>query len=179
MDGRGGASGVADTGAPPLFREAQRFRQWFFWIPIAVVTGVVWWQFVEQIVLGHPQGTNPIPNWLASILLIVFGLGFPAFAAIVRLVTEVRPGVLSVRLVPFRTKRYPVQELSSATAREYSPMREFGGWGMRVGREGRAFNAYGNTGVQLVLTDGSRILIGTQRAEELVAALRLAGARVG
>jgi len=30
--------------------------------------------------------------------------------------------------------------------------------------------------VQLTLADGSRILIGTQRPEELLAALRLAGA---
>jgi len=58
-------------------------------------------------------------------------------------------------------------------------MREFGGWGIRTsGDGGRAYNAYGNMGVQLVLTDGKRVLVGTQRAEELLAALRLAGAEV-
>ena len=57
-------------------------------------------------------------------------------------------------------------------------MREFGGWGIRVSRNGRAYNASGNTGVQLVLADGSHILIGTQRAEELLAALRAAGADI-
>ena len=55
-------------------------------------------------------------------------------------------------------------------------MKEFGGWGIRVAGDGRAYNAYGNQGVQLILTDGSRILIGTQRPDELLGALRTAGA---
>jgi hypothetical protein len=172
------AGAAISTAAPPLYREVQRFRQWFFWVPILVVTGVIWWQFWEQAILGHPQGSRPIPDWTAWVLALVFGLGFPAFALVVRLVTEVRPGLVSVRLVPFGSKRIPTQEIMTAQDREYSAMREFGGWGIRVSRNGRAYNASGNTGVQLVLTDGSHILIGTQRAEELLAALRAAGADI-
>ncbi len=51
---------VSET--PFLFREVQRFRQWLFWLPIIAVTGVVWWQFAEQIVRGNPQGQQPIPD---------------------------------------------------------------------------------------------------------------------
>ena len=176
MSSGGVTGGASDPSTPPLFREVQRFRQWFFWIPVMVVTGIIWWQFAEQVVLGRPQGTDPIPSWVAWVLVIAFGLGFPAFALVVRLVTEVKPGLLSVRLIPFRVNRIRVQEIQSAGARRYSPLREFGGWGIRIGRDGRAYNAYGNRGVQLTLADGSRILIGTQRPEELLAALRLAGA---
>ena len=64
-----------------LFREVQRFRHWFFWVPMIVATGVIWWQFGQQMVLGHPQGTEPIPDWLAWVLTIVFGIGIPAFAS--------------------------------------------------------------------------------------------------
>ena len=168
-----------ETATTPLFSEVQRFRHWFFWIPISIVTVVIWWQFVQQIIIGRPPGTEPIPDWAAWALAIVFGIGFPVFAAIARLLTEVRPGMLSVRLIPFRGKYIPTRDIQSADAREYSPMREFGGWGIRTsGDGGRAYNAYGNMGVQLVLTDGKRVLVGTQRAEELLAALRLAGAEV-
>jgi len=169
---------VIDAAAPALFREVQRFRQWFFWVPLLVVTGVIWWQFGEQVILGHPRGTRPIPDSVAWVLAIVFGLGFPAFAAVVRLVTEVRPGLVMVRLVPFRFRRISTREVDSAQSREYSAMREFGGWGIRISKNGRAYNAYGKTGVQFVLADGSRILIGTQRPEELLAALRVAGADI-
>jgi hypothetical protein len=175
-------SGVGCTDAglapPPLFLEIQRFRQWFFYVPVAIVTGVVWWQFIQQIILGRPVGEEPIPNWLAWVLTIVFGLGFPAFAALVRMITEVRPGELSVRLYPFRTTGIALTEVASAEHREYSPMREYGGWGIRTSRgSGRAYNAAGNQGVQLVMRDGKHILIGTQQPEQLLAALRTAGLR--
>jgi hypothetical protein len=176
MSSGGVTGGASDPSTPPLFREVQRFRQWFFWIPVLVVTGIIWRQFAEQVVLGRVQGNDPIPTWVAWVLVIAFGLGLPVFALVVRLVTEVRPGSLSVRLIPFRAKRVLVQEMRCAGVRRYSPLREFGGWGIRIGRDGRAYSAYGNQGVQLTLAGGSRILIGTQRPEELLAALRLAGA---
>ncbi|MFH0915146.1 MAG: DUF6141 family protein [bacterium] len=170
-------AGVAGgTAALPLFQEVQRFRQWFFYVPLLIATGVVWWLFAEQIILGHPRGSRPIPDSAAWILAILFGFGFPVFALVVRLITEVRPGLLWVRLIPFGSKRISTGEIERAQTREYSPLREFGGWGIRISRNGRAYNAYGNTGVQLVLTDGSRVLIGTQKPEELLDALRLAGA---
>lgn len=40
------------------------------------------------------------------------------------------------------------------------------GWGENV-----ALNARGDRGVRLMLTDGRRVLVGSQRAEELAAAL--------
>jgi hypothetical protein len=179
MIGTTNAGDPSEAATSPLFREVQRFRQWFFWVPIAVVVGVIWWQFIQQIVIGRPPGTEPIPDWAAWALTIVFGLGFPAFAAIVRLVTEVRPGTLSIRLIPFRSRLIPLQDIRTADSREYAPMSEFGGWGIRLAADGsKAYNARGNVGVQLVLTEGERVLVGTQRAEELIAALRSGGAKV-
>jgi hypothetical protein len=171
------------TGSPeptgePLFRETQRFHQWFFYLPIIVVTVVVWWTFVEQIGLGRPVGDNPAPNWLAWVLAIIFGLGFPSFMLIVRLITEVQPGLLKVRLFPFRFRDIPIVDIEKALPRTYSAMREYGGWGIRFSRSnGRAYNAHGDQGVQLTLRGGQLVLIGSQRAEELAAALRMAGLR--
>ena len=176
ISGNGGLGDGVTGAMPPLFREVQRFKQWFFYVPIAIVTGIVWWQFVQQILFGRPVGDNPAPDWLAWVLTIVFGLGFPLFAVTVRMVTEVRPGELSVRLYPFRPAVIALTQVASAEWREYSPMREYGGWGIRVGRHsGKAYNASGNQGVQLVLKDGRRVLIGTQSPEQLLSALRTAG----
>jgi hypothetical protein len=47
-----------------------------------------------------------------------------------------------------------------------------------VGRSGKAYSAYGTVGVQLWLKGDKRVLIGSQRSDELADALRLAGARV-
>ncbi len=169
---------LPQTDTPPLFRETQRLRQWFLYVPVLVVVGIVWWQFVEQVIQNNPQGTQPIPDWLAWILAIVFGLGLPVFLVFLRLVTEVRPAWLSVGLAPFRPRHIALSDIHYAYGRTYSAMGEFGGWGVRVGRAGRAYNAYGDQGVQLTLTDGSRILIGTQRPGELLEALRAGGVSV-
>jgi hypothetical protein len=146
-----------------------------FWVPIAIVTVIVWWQFYEQIVRDNPQGSQPLPDWAAWVLAILFGLGFPAFALVARLVTEVRPGELTVRVFPFRRSRIALHEVVEAEVRDYAAQREFGGWGVRTGRSGKIYAAYGNQGVQLWLKEDKRILIGSQRAPELAAALRSAG----
>ena len=172
-----GSTGM-DRAAPPLFRETQHLRMWMFWLPIAIVTVVVWWQFTEQVIRGNPQGSQPLPDWAAWVLALVFGLGFPAFALVVRFITEVRPGWLIIRLYPLRTARIDLTQIESAEVREYSAMREFGGWGIRVGQSGKSYSAYGNQGVQLRLKDDKRILIGSQRVEELAAALGAAGVKV-
>jgi hypothetical protein len=163
------------TGASMLFREVQRYTNWIFWVVVVGVTMLSWTIFIQQIVLHRPMGSKGSPAWLAIIQLVVFGLGIPAFGAAVRLITEVTPDTLRVRLVPLRARQIPLDTIASAFPREYSPMREYGGWGVRTSAEGRAYNASGNKGVQLVLKDGSRILIGSQKPEALAAALRAGG----
>jgi hypothetical protein len=39
---------------------------------------------------------------------------------------------------------------------------EYGGWGIKYGKMGKAYNVSGNRGVQLEFTDGKRLLIGSQ-----------------
>lgn len=67
-------------------------------------------------------------------------------------------------------------DIQSAQARIYKPLMEYGGWGYRIGVSGKAYNMQGNEGVQLVLRDGGRVLIGSQKAEELAEIIR---ARIG
>jgi hypothetical protein len=173
-----GASG-ADKGAPPLFHEEQRFQIWMFWVPIAVVMVLVWYELYQQVFKDNPSGAQPIPDWAAWTLAIVFGIGLPVFGYLLRLVTEVRPDALVVRVYPFRGLRLPLSEIKEAEARDYSARVEFRGWGVKASQKsGRAYTAFGNVGMQLWLTNGERILVGTQRADDLAAALRQAGVSV-
>lgn len=171
-----GNGGTAGLGMPPLYREVQRFKQWYFYLPIVIVTVLVWYQFIQQIALGNALGEQPVPDWVAWALTIVFGLGFPVFTALVRMITEVHPGVMWVRLYPFRRARIQLAQIKTAESRQYSALREFGGWGVRTSlKNGRAYNASGDRGVQLVMRDGKRVLIGTQKPEQLLDALQSGG----
>ena len=108
--------------------------------------------------------------WLVSILVLA-----PATALFwaLKLEIEVRQDGLHARLFPLhvRFRRFPFDTIQSATARTYRPIRDYGGWGLRgLGRD-RAWNMSGNHGVQLVFHDGRRLLLGSQQAGELAAAL--------
>lgn len=44
---------------------------------------------------------------------------------------------------------------------------DFGGWGYRLGKWGKAYSTKGEHGVQLIMKDGSQLMIGTQKPEEV------------
>ena len=111
---------------------------------------------------------------------LLFGLGLPAFFLVLRLVTEVFADRLVVGLAPFRRRAIPLADIAEAKAVTYRPLADFGGWGVRwAGSRGVAYNASGDRGVQLVLRDGRRVLVGSQRPEELALALRVCGCLAG
>ena len=162
--------------SPLLFHEIQHFRMWMFWVPIAVVTGLVWYEFYQQIIRDNPAGSQPLPDWAAWVLALVFGLGLPLAGYLLRLITVVSSRDIYMRVFPFRGSHIALKDVVEAEAREYSGQREYGGFGVRVSaRAGKAYTAYGTMGVQLWTTREERILIGTQRPEELIDVLRKAG----
>ena len=74
-------------------------------------------------------------------------------------------------------KRFPFQEILRAEAVTYSPLREFGGWGVRMGLgKKRAWTTRGNRALVLHLTDGTRFYLTSDRPERLVVNIQAAGA---
>ncbi len=65
----------------------------------------------------------------------------------------------------------PLRDIAFAEAVRYNPLAEFGGWGIRGTGDSQALNARGDRGVRIRLRDGRRLLIGSQRAEELAEAI--------
>jgi hypothetical protein len=89
--------------------------------------------------------------------------------ATIELRTVVTEDGLEVKFWPLGRRRIFKSEIKSARVRKYSPLREFGGWGYRIGPAGKAFNMQGDMGLQLEMKDGDRLLIGTRKPEELAA----------
>jgi hypothetical protein len=48
----------------------------------------------------------------------------------------------------------------------YEPIAEYGGWGIRFGNKGMAYDVRGNKGIYITLTSGKHILIGTSKPNE-------------
>jgi hypothetical protein len=82
---------------------------------------------------------------------------------------------ITVRYYPLMSREIPLLDIDHFEARQYSALKEYGGWGIRGGSQKKAYNVYGNEGVELTLRDGSKIMIGSQRAEALEGILRSTG----
>ncbi|HVL99616.1 MAG TPA: hypothetical protein VM324_10030 [Egibacteraceae bacterium] len=92
----------------------------------------------------------------------------------VRLVTTVDDGGVRVRFPPLKGRYLPFEQIAAFADERYSPMREFGGWGYRIGGRGkRAYNVSGNRGVRVHLVDGKEVVIGSRRSGELADAIRI------
>jgi len=143
-----------------LFEEKQRFRQWWLWLLLAVVAGDVLWSVVRGI---REAGTGI--NVYALLLLLPAGL-ILLFASCT-LHTRITEEGIAVRFFPFhREFRYfRWENISRAYVRKYSPLSEYGGWGLRGLGYNRALNISGNQGLQLLMKDGRKLLIGTAKPE--------------
>jgi hypothetical protein len=160
------------------FYEVQLFRKtWVLALvlPISLFLIILFgYGMIKQLVLGQPWGNRPLPDVALAIigpLGILFGLGLALLFYSAKLITEVREDGLYMRFFPFTHHKIAFEDIRNCEARTYSPIKEFGGWGIRYGRGTKAYNVSGNRGVQLELSDGKRFLIGSQRPEELARAI--------
>ena len=57
-------------------------------------------------------------------------------------------------------------------ARTYKPIREYAGWGIKGWSVDRmSYSVSGREGVELTLTDGKRVMIGSRKAQQLADAI--------
>jgi hypothetical protein len=164
-----------------IFTEVQRFRQWWVLLLVLFVAGIAWYGAIQQIVLKKPFGNNPAPDPVMIMIWVIFGLFFPALFYSFKLVTEVRYDGLYARFFPlqFHAHKISFEEIKTYEIRKYSALKEYGGYGIRYGKNGKAYNISGKRGVQFEFLDGKRLLIGTQKPEELIQALDTASGKRG
>lgn len=161
-----------------LFEEKQRFTQWWLWVliggvSVAVVCIFLYAMYV-QFLLGVPWGDKPMSNdallffslFLISTVVLMLVLLFTAMLE----VAVDRSGV-SYRYFPFiRTwRKIEPEMIQSYDVRTYY----LKGYGVKPDFRGnRTINVKGNKGVEFIFLDGTKLLLGTQRPEELMHALK-------
>ncbi len=160
----------------PLFSESQRFKQWWIWLIIGAINGFFIALCFIQIILRHPVGNHPMPD-AALLCTPLFALLLFFILYVFRLETQIREEGIYVRFFPIQIKfqHYSWSNIQQAYLRQYNAMREYGGWGFRTIGKDSALNISGNQGIQLVINDGSRMLIGTRKPEEAAKVLKQMG----
>ena len=156
-----------------MFQETQKFNQLWIRIPLLCLMAMFIWGLYKQLVLGAPWGSRPATN--GGLLLGSFIMaGVTTLFLTARLKTEIDETGIYFKFFPFHFKNHKIDwsSVEKAFVREYSPLGEFGGWGIRFGfGHGRALNVSGNMGLQLHLKNGKKILIGTRKPDELATVL--------
>ena len=141
-----------------IFEEKQRFDSLLFWFIYAFVFLALFIPlFLEY------QKTGNFNYWLLSAVMIPIIL----LAYFLQIRTKIFKDKIVVGLYPFPNKKIPLANIEKMYTRKYGPISEFGGWGYRIGKNGIAYNAKGDEGLQLILKNGKRILIGTQKRSAL------------
>ena len=149
------------------FKETQRFTQWWLWL---VLVGS-WVVLMYSLATVQPQTT------IAYFISFGVGMLLPILFWQMRLMTRITEEGIYVRFVPFHFKEqfYPWESIESAQVRTYSPLMEYGGWGIKYGfnGQGKVFNVAGDQGLQLVFKSGEKLLIGTQKPTEIQDAVKI------
>ena len=146
----------------PQFREEQRF-DWYLTAMFCMPALIVGYGLYRSVWLNQPLLSGAL-LWPAFAVAVVVAVWFLRL----KLVTEVRDNGLHICFVwlwPERT--IPWDQVRSVETRTYRPIRDFGGWGVRWAARGIVYHARGNRGARMVLASGERVLVGSQRPEEL------------
>jgi hypothetical protein len=157
----------------PVFVEVQRFRQIWLIALLLVMNVFCWVGLFVQLVLEIPVGNNPISNEGFVIIALSIAL-FTALFFLFNLKTKIDRTGIHFKFSPFHLKQrcYRWDEIEKVYVRTYKPIREYGGWGIRFGANGKAFNVSGNQGLQIEFKSGRKVLIGTNKPEELTKVLQ-------
>jgi hypothetical protein len=161
-----------------LFEEEQSFRQTWLWVLMVGTLAILTVSF--GIALFKADGQEDIVPAITGVGFgIVVAIGAAFLIYYMKLIVRVDAGGLHVRFRPLVKRDIPLHDIARCEARTYHPILEYGGWGIRCSWKGMAYNVSGNRGAQLEFTNGKRLLIGSQRPEELAAAIDQAKQQAG
>jgi hypothetical protein len=111
---------------------------------------------------------------LGVLITMVVMIGVLALFIYSKLEVIIDTEAIYYRYPPFvnKEKKLTKNDIKEAFVRQYQPIWEYGGWGYRVRPGSKALNVAGDQGLQLVLSNGKKLLLGTQRPSELTFAVK-------
>lgn len=148
-----------------LFIEEQKFRQKWLWILLIGILLFPLWTIFSETQFGSESHLNYF-GWFFLAFMSVFLLFFYKL----KLTTVITKEYISIRFNFFHRKEkiFNWHEVQQAEILKYNPILDYGGWGIKYGGlKSIAYNVSGNQGLQLLLKDGRKILIGTQKPDQI------------
>ncbi|PKB16547.1 hypothetical protein [Flavobacterium sp. 5] len=145
------------------FKEKQKFTQWWLWLLLIAIGLFPIYGLYRQLIVGVPFGDKPMSD-MGLITFAIFPLVVLFLFLYMRLETEIDQNEIRIKFIPLVKKTFKWEDVKSATVLNY----RFVGYGIRLFTSyGTVYNTKGNKGLAIELKNGDKILIGTQKANEL------------
>lgn len=149
-----------------VFKEEQRFTQ--TWLLVLIAIGLI----VPIGILSKDLGKEDTNlNYSEFTIILILLLFFSSIIFVFKLKTRIDERGVHYQFFPFHLKYKTLlwTEIQSISVRKYDPIGEYGGWGIKGynRKNGTAVNVAGNIGIQLLLTTGKKLLIGTQKEADV------------
>jgi len=153
-----------------FFKEKQWFNQWWMLLIHVGLFVLLGYMLFKWFVMNEAVDKVAADDRNGQLIVVLSILISSAIILIFRLTTVIDENGVHIRFFPFHrsTKHFSWYDIDKCYTRKYSPISEFGGWGLRIvpGGKDKAYNIKGNQGIQIELKNGKRILIGTQKPEQ-------------
>ena len=147
-----------------MFSERQKFTQWWIVLILIGLVSLALYGVIQQVFLGVPFGNNPAPDWVLIALLTGMVLTAVFFMSIA-LKTKIDDSGVEIKFWPFINRNIDWEDVERVEVIDYGFI---GGWGMRYSSEhGWVYATSGSEGVRLILKSGKRLVLGTQKKQEL------------
>lgn len=143
------------------FHEEQRFTQvWMIFIELALLVLTAFIAIYILITKKADSFFAAIPLLVAMAVVLLFRL--------MSLQVTISREKISYRFRPFHIKwnEIPRESISRLSVVQYDPIREYGGWGIRYGKHGKAYTVKGRSGISIDLLNGKHLMIGTSIPKE-------------
>lgn len=148
-----------------LFEETQGATKKSIIDFLKILTGILFVAFAFNLIYQKGRFTD-----ISGVLVTAFVIS--ALAIVVtntKMVTQIREDGIYVRFPPFQPsfQKFLWKDIRQVYIRRYNATSEYMGWGIKTGPMGKGYMVAGDMGIQIVLKNNYKILIGTQQSEKV------------
>jgi hypothetical protein len=123
------------------------------------------------IFIGVAIATSFLAIWVSVLYVVLALLSFMMYGGFRTIVNQdvlvIKLGVVGIPLLNIN-----MADITAIETHSFSPLKDFGGCGIRINREMKAYFLSGNRGVKLTMNDGKKYLIGSDYPERLATVIK-------
>ncbi|GMQ30435.1 hypothetical protein [Algoriphagus confluentis] len=149
-----------------IFKEMQSYKgTWIMYLILGVELPII---LLVTALIWKTEDGNSESIWGMGAIVLIFSFVF-ILLMLIRLETRIDEYGVKFRFFPFISswRTFPKSKIRQIEVINYSPLTDFGGWGLKGNRTTKAYSIIGDEGILLDVGEKKKIMIGTQKANEL------------